>query len=99
MRTAILGRSEPHRDELLDKAQQHRMAVLPEGYEGCPLHALRTYLRNNWRYMRFQEMEDRGLPTVSARARAQVRDRTKERFSVAGAWNLETSKARPRCAP
>ncbi len=30
-----------------------------------------------------------GLPFVSARAEAQVRDRSKKRFNVAGAWRLE----------
>lgn len=89
MRTAVLDRNESQRDELLEQAEQHRMSVLPDGCDGCPVHALRTYLRNNWKYMHFVEMEDRGLPTVSARAEAQVRDRTKARFSVAGAWNVE----------
>jgi len=39
--------------------------------------------------MRFAELEAPGLPLVSARAEAQVRDRTRDRFRVAGAWRLE----------
>jgi hypothetical protein len=89
IRQAVLDRDEKQRDALLEQAEAHRVARLPENYERCPLHALRTYLHNNWKHMRFREMEQRGLPTVSARAEAQVRDRTKDRFSVAGAWNVE----------
>jgi hypothetical protein len=89
MRQAVLDRDERRRDALLEQAKSHRVASLPENYERCPLHALRTYLHNNWKHMRFREMEQRDLPTVSARAEAQVRDRTKDRFSVAGAWNVE----------
>lgn len=88
MRHAILDRHLERCEQLLEQARQHRIPVLPDAYEGCPVHALDTYLHNNWRHMRFKEMEDRGLPTVSARAEAQVRDRTKGRFSVAGAWNV-----------
>ena len=39
--------------------------------------------------MRFAELKAMGLPFVSARAEAQVRVRTKDRFSVAGAWRLQ----------
>ena len=39
--------------------------------------------------MRFAELKALGLPFVSARAEAQVRVRTKDRFCVAGAWRLE----------
>jgi hypothetical protein len=89
MRQAVLDRDEKQRDALLEQAEAHRVARLPETYERCPLHALQSYLHNNWDHMRFREMEQRNLPTVSARAEAQVRDRTKDRFSVAGAWNVE----------
>jgi len=89
LRRAILERDVGQRDELLKQAKLHRVKDLPDSYERCPVHALSTYLRNNWKRMRFQEMEARGLPTVSARAEAQVRDRTKDRFSVAGAWKVE----------
>jgi hypothetical protein len=89
MRQAVLDRDERRRDALLEQAKAHRVARLPDKYERCPLHALHTYLHNNWKHMRFREMEQRNLPTVSARAEAQVRDRTKDRFSVAGAWNVE----------
>lgn len=89
MRQAVLDRDERRRDALLEQAKKHRVASLAEKYERCPLHALRTYLNNNWEHIRFREMEQRDLPTVSARAEAQVRDRTKDRFSVAGAWNVE----------
>lgn len=85
---AIQQRDEAQRDALLEQAQRHRIASLPAGLK-CPVHALATYLRNNWEHMRFKEMEERGLPVVSARAESQVRDRTKARFSVAGAWSLE----------
>ncbi len=89
MRQAVLARDKGRRDELIEQAKAHRVASLPQNVERCPLHALSTYLHNNWERMRFREMEQRDLPTVSARAEAQVRDRTKDRFSVAGAWNVE----------
>lgn len=43
----------------------------------------------DWKHMRFAELKAMGLPFVSARAEAQVRVRTKDRFSVAGAWRLQ----------
>ncbi len=99
MRQAVLDRDERRRDALIEQAKAHRVANLPQNYERCPLHSLGTYLRNNWKHTRFREMEQRGLPTVSARAEAQVRDWTKDRFSVAGAWNVENieGKATLRC--
>lgn len=39
--------------------------------------------------MRHAEVAALGLPVVSARAEAQVRDRTKRRFRVPGAWRVE----------
>ncbi len=86
---AIQQRDEAQRDALLEQAQRHRIASLPDGLKKCPVHALASYLHNNWDHMRFEEMKERGLPVVSARAESQVRDRTKSRFSVAGAWDLE----------
>ncbi|MCP3997179.1 MAG: hypothetical protein GY722_19290 [bacterium] len=89
MWAAVMERDETQRDALLEQAQSHRVAILPGGLTKCPVHALTTYLRNNWDHMHFKEMKARGLPVVSARAESQVRDRTKARFSVAGAWSLE----------
>ncbi len=85
---AILERDEAQRDALLEQARRHRVATLPASFTRCPVHALTSYLCNNWDNMRFKEMKERGLPVVSARAESQVRDRTKARFSVAGAWDL-----------
>lgn len=89
MWSAIMDRNETDRDTLLKEAQRHRIATLPAGLK-CPVHALTTYLHNNWEHMHFRKLQDRGLPVVSARAESQVRDRTKARFSVAGAWSLES---------
>ena len=86
---AIQQRDEAQRDALLEQAKRHRITSLPAGLKKCPVHALTSYLHNNWDHMRFAEMKERGLPVVSARAESQVRDRTKSRFSVAGAWDLE----------
>jgi hypothetical protein len=86
---AIWERDVARRDELIEQAHAHRTESLPAEYDKCPVKAMETYLRNNWRHMRFKEMEARGLPIVSARAESQVRDRTKKRFSVAGVWREE----------
>jgi hypothetical protein len=94
LKEAIWSRDAQRREELCEQARCHRVAQLPAvGYEKCPVSALTTYLRNNWRYMHFADKKAQGLPIVSARAEAQVRDRTKDRFCVAGAWaeqNLES---------
>jgi len=92
MRDAIWNRDESARNKLLSEAQRHRAKKLPAGLEKCPVRALRTYLTNNWKHMEFARLEREGLPIVSARAESQVRDLTKDRFCVAGAWldkNLE----------
>jgi hypothetical protein len=89
MWTAVFDRDNDLRDTLIGQALANRVETLPKDLERCPVHALKTYLRNNWQHMRFQEMEQKGLPIVSARAEAQVRERTKRRFSVPGAWLLE----------
>jgi len=89
MKTAIWNRDLVQRDVLLAQARAHRVKVLPRELEKCPVAALQTYLTNNWKHMRFAELKALGLPFVSARAEAQVRVRTKDRFCVAGAWRLE----------
>jgi hypothetical protein len=92
MRDAIWKRDERRRDALRKKAAEHRMPTLPAHLERCPVAALKTYLTNNWEYLRSAEFKERGVDFVSARAEAQVRDRTKARFMVPGAWcpeNLE----------
>jgi hypothetical protein len=86
---AIWERAVKRRDELIGQAYAHRVDSLPDEYEKCPVKAMETYLRNNWRHMWFKAMESQGLPIVSARAESQVRDRTKKRFSVAGVWREE----------
>ena len=58
----------------------------PSHLSKCPVEALATYLTNNWPHMRSKELKAAGLEFVSARAEAQVRDRTRDRFAVAGAW-------------
>ncbi len=89
MKDAIWNRDLPQRDVLLAEARAHRVKDLPRALEKCPVAALQTYLTNNWKHMRFVELKALGLPFVSARAEAQVRVRTKDRFCVAGAWRLE----------
>jgi hypothetical protein len=89
MRQAIWDRDVKQRDELLEQARQHRKAELPADVEKCPVETLATYLTNNWNHMRVAELHEHGLPIVSARAEAQVRDRTKRRFSGPGVWRIE----------
>lgn len=89
MKDAIWDHDKALCDELLTQARAQRVKVLPRELEKCPVGALKTYLTNNWKHMRFKQLKAMGLPFVSARAEAQVRDRTKGRFSVAGAWRLE----------
>jgi len=89
MRDAIWNRDQVQRDLLLAQARAHRIKVLPRELDKCPVAALRTYLTNNWKHMRFAELKALGLPFVSARAESQVRVRTKDRFCTAGAWRLK----------
>jgi hypothetical protein len=89
MKQAIWDRNQDRRDQLLKRARQRRVGELPTELEKCPVAALTSYLTNNWQHLRFAELKAEGLPIVSARAEAQVRDRTKHRFRVAGAWRLE----------
>ena len=89
MRDAIWDRDERRRDKLLEEARRFRQKKLPSGFEKCPVKALRTYLLNNWAHMEFARLKREGLPFVSARAESQVRDLTKDRFCVPGAWREE----------
>jgi len=86
---AIWNRDKRQRDELLRQAHEHRVADLPESLERCPVHALDSYVTNNWHRMNAAKLKEMDLDFVSARAEAQVRDRTKARFSVPGAWRVE----------
>ena len=76
-------------DALIERARQHRVAELPTHLEKCPVHALGTYLTNNWERLRAKSFKEQGLDFVSGRAEAQVRERTKPRFCVPGAWRQE----------
>jgi hypothetical protein len=89
VKDALWQRNRKRADVLVAQAKQHRMKRLPSHLEKCPVAALETYVDNNWRYFRFAQFKKAGLPTVSARAEAQVRDRTKDRYAVAGAWKLQ----------
>jgi hypothetical protein len=89
MKQAIWHRDRAQCNALLLQARVHRVKHLPRELDKCPVAALETYLDNNWKHMRFAELKAMGLPFVSARAEAQVRVRTKDRFSVAGAWRLQ----------
>jgi hypothetical protein len=86
---AIWNRGERRRDRLLKQAKKHRVEELPEHLERCPVHALKTYVKNNWHRMNSAQFKEMGLDFVSARAESQVRDRTKARYSVPGAWREE----------
>lgn len=90
MLDAIWRRDADRRDALLAQARKHRMAKLPDHLDNkCPLHALEHYVINNWQRMQAARLKDMGVDFVSARAEAQVRDRTKHRFSVPGAWRQQ----------
>jgi hypothetical protein len=89
MEDALWQRDRRRADELVAEAKRHRIKRLPSHLDKCPVAVLETYLENNWRYFRFAQFKEAGLPTVSARAEAQVQDRTKDRYAVAGAWKLE----------
>jgi len=89
MRGAIWERDIRRRDELLEQARGFRLRLLPAHLDKCPLDTLATYLSNNWQHMQAARLKALGVDYVSARAEAQVRDRTKSRFSVPGAWREE----------
>ena len=92
MKDAIWNRSRDARDELLNQAQRHRVQPLPAGLSVCPVHALKSYVCNNWHRMHAAQFKAMEVDWVSARAEAQVRERTRKRFEGPGAWsqkNLE----------
>jgi len=89
MLESIWKRDEQSRDRLLRQAYEHRADELPEWLERCPVHALDSYVCNNWERMNAAQFKHMDVDFVSARAEAQVRDRTKRRFSVPGAWRQE----------
>jgi DNA-directed RNA polymerase subunit RPC12/RpoP len=89
MKAALWDRDAVARDKLLAEAQRHRLNALPKELDGkSPVKALSHYVKNNWHRMHAKERKAEGLPFVSARAEAQVRDRSKKRFNVAGVWKL-----------
>lgn len=89
IRAAIWERDIERRNALLIEAREHRVEELPKELERCPADALESYLINNWERMHAAELKAMGLDFVSARAESQVRDRTKSRFAVPGAWKQE----------
>jgi hypothetical protein len=89
IKDVIWRRDRARCDELVEQAGKSRVKALPRDLDKCPVAGLKTYLSNNWKHMRFAELKALELPFVSARAEAQVRDRTKDRYCVAGAWSLE----------
>lgn len=89
MLDAIWNRDEQSRDRLLHHAYEHRTEKLPEPLERCPIHALDSYVCKNWNRMNAAQFKQMDVDFVSARAEAQVRERTKKRFGVPGAWRQE----------
>jgi hypothetical protein len=89
MRNAIWRRDRTRCDDLLREAEERKDKTMIEDMERCPVHALRTYISNNWNRMNAAKFKAMGVDYVSARAEAQVRERTKKRFSVPGAWRQE----------
>jgi len=89
MRDALWNRDRVRRDGLLKTARKHRMRRLPHHLKKCPVKALKTYVTNNWMNLQSARLKEMGVDYVSARAESQVRDRTKSRFSVPGAWRVE----------
>jgi len=86
---AIWNRDRRRVDRLIDSARKRRVATLPAYLPKCPVEALATYVDNNWDRFLAKSFHDAGLAFVSARAEAQVRDRTKARFSGAGTWRTQ----------
>ena len=79
-------------DLLLSRAFGHLPHPVPGDHDKCPVHALHTYVNNNWASFRSKQMKGEGLPYGRARAESQVRDRTRARFGGPGTWleeNLE----------
>ncbi len=89
MKSALWNRQRKRVDALLECAREHRVADLPPHLERCPVTALQTYVTNNWERLHAKSFKQRGLDFVSARGESQVRDRTKARYAVPGAWREE----------
>lgn len=89
MKDALWNRVRRKADALIERAREHRVAQLPTHMEKCPIHALSTYVNNNWERLHAKSFKEQGLDYVSGRAEAQVRERTKPRFRVPGAWRHE----------
>jgi len=89
MKGALWKRQRRKADQLIERAREHRMTQLPGPLDKCPVHALSTYVTNNWERLNAKSFREQGLDYVSGRAEAQVRERTKPRFRVAGAWRHE----------
>jgi hypothetical protein len=89
MKAALWNRARKKADALLERARAHRVAELPAHLEKCPVHALSSYVNNNWERLHAKDFKEQGLDFVSGRAEAQVRERTKPRFCVPGAWRQE----------
>ena len=87
MRDCIWNRDASERDKLLNQAYCLADKTQLDKVERCPLWALDSYLINNWSRMNAKQFKDMGVDFVSARAECQVRVRTKDRYSVAGAWH------------
>lgn len=74
---------------MIGSARRRRTDSLPAHLTKCPVEALATYVDNNWDRFNASAFKGAGLPFVSARAEAQVRDRTKARFSGPATWRTE----------
>ena len=86
MHDALWQRHKSMSDYLLSQAFGHLKLPMPEGTEKCPLHALQTYINNNWKFFRSKQMRAEGLTFISARAENQVRERIRKRFGGPGTW-------------
>jgi len=89
MLDALWHRCKSMCEHLLAEAYGYRVHPLPKEVEKCPLHALQTYIGNNWEHFRFKQMKDEGWPFISARAENQVRERIRKRFGGPGTWKVE----------
>jgi hypothetical protein len=89
MKDALWNRVRKKADALVERAEERRVAALPAYLDKCPVAALRTYVTNNWDRFHAKRFKEQGLDFVSGRAEAQVRERTKPRFRVPGAWRQE----------
>lgn len=85
----IWNRDASERDKLLEQAYCLADGARLDKVERCPVWALDSYLTNNWPRMNAKQFKEMGVDFVSARAECQVRVRTKDRYSVAGAWHCD----------